>query len=75
MRIRVAEAVEDAAELLDRVPDAPQLAGGDEVRHEHERDRRAVEDDVVVVQPLGHVPLQARTAVAELGELEQVLEL
>jgi hypothetical protein len=45
------------------------------VRHQHERDRRAVEDDVVLVEPVGDVALQARAAVAQLGQLDEVLEL
>jgi hypothetical protein len=45
------------------------------VRHQHERDGRAVEDDVVLVQPVGEVTLDVGAAVAELGQLDQVLEL
>jgi hypothetical protein len=45
------------------------------VRHEDERDRRVVEDDVVRVQPVLEPALQAGAVVTELGELDEVLEL
>jgi hypothetical protein len=45
------------------------------VRHQHERDRGTVEDDVVLVQPVGDVPLEMRTSITELGQLDEVLQL
>jgi hypothetical protein len=45
------------------------------MRHQHERDRGAVEDDVVLVQPVGDVALEAGAAVAQLGQLDEVLQL
>ena len=49
--------------------------GRDEVGHQHERDRVAVEDDVVLGEPGVDPGLELGAAVAELGELDQVLEL
>jgi hypothetical protein len=45
------------------------------VRHEHERDRAAVEDDVVLGEPALDVGLELRARVAELRELDEILEL
>jgi hypothetical protein len=45
------------------------------VRHEDERDRHAVEDDVVFPQPFRESQLERRALVAELRELDEVLEL
>ena len=73
--VGVAEAVEDLAQDRDRVLDAPHLAGGDEVRHQHERDRLPGEHHVVLSQPARHLGLEVGTGVAELGELDEVLEL
>src|SRR4051795_4399608 len=55
--------------------DPPQLAGRDEVRHQHERDRLAVEDAVVLVQPRLELGLEPRAGVTELRELHEVLQL
>ena len=75
VRIGVAEAVQHLRQSPDRMAHVPQLPGGDEVRHEHERDRRLVEDDVVLGQPRLDALLEPRTRVAELGQLDEVLEL
>jgi hypothetical protein len=45
------------------------------VRHQDERDRLAGEDDVVLVEPGLELGLEARAAVTELGELDEVLQL
>ena len=74
-RVGVAEAVEDPAQDGDRVLDAAHLAGGDEVRHQHERDRLPGEDHVVLVEPAGDLGLEVGAVVAELRELDEVLEL
>ena len=74
-RIGVAEAVEHPAQRGHGVLDAAHLAGGDEVRHQHERDRRALEHHVVLVEPALDLGLEVGAAVAELRELDEVLEL
>ncbi len=73
--VGVAEAVEDAAQGGDGVLDAAHLAGGDEVRHQHERDRLPGVDHVVLMQPVRDLGLEVRAVVAELGELDEVLQL
>jgi len=45
------------------------------VRHQHERDRGAVEDDVVLVQPARQVTFEVSTALPELRQLDEVLQL
>ena len=51
LRVGVAEAAQHARETGHRAADAPDLAGRDEVRHQHERDRLPVEHHVVLHQP------------------------
>ena len=45
------------------------------MRHQHERDRLAVEDHVVLVEPGLELGLEPGAAVTELGELDEVLQL
>ena len=73
-RIGVAEAVEHPAEGGHGVLDAPHLAGGDEVRHQDERDRRALEDHVVLLEPALDLGFEPGAAVPELRQLDEVLE-
>ena len=74
-RVGVAEAVEHAAQGGDGVLDAAHLTGGDEVRHQHERDRLPGVDHVVLLQPVRDLGLEVGAVVAELGELDEVLQL
>ena len=73
--VGVAEAVEHGGQARDRALDTAQLPGRDEVRHQDERDRVAREHHVVLGQPGLDLLLDGSTAVAQLGELDQVLQL
>ena len=73
--VGVAEAVEHGGQAAHSALHAAELAGRDEVRHQHERDRVAREDDVVLGEPGFDLLLDSRAAIAQLGELDQVLQL
>ena len=73
--VRVAEAVEDRGDRRTAPSQPAQLAGRDEVRHEHEGNRPVAVDEALLGEPLGDLGLHHRAAIPELRELDQVLQL
>ena len=75
VRVGVAEAVEHLRQAGDGPPHPAQLARRHEMRHQDERNRAAGEHHVVLGEPALDLLLDAGTAIAELRELDQMLEL